>query len=64
MGRREKPHVQGDQLAPTQAAHFVLLEDPQQIDLGLGSHLAHFVQKERAPLGHFETSLACAGLLH
>ena len=54
MGRGHEPHVEGDELAPAQAANLVLLEDAEQIDLGLGGHLADFVEEERAPLGHLE----------
>ena len=36
MSRGQEPHVERDRLVPTQAPHLVFLEDPQQVDLGLG----------------------------
>ena len=61
MGRGHQPHVQCDELAPPSRRNFVLLEDPEQIHLGLGGHLAHFVEKERAPLGHLEPARLAPG---
>ena len=61
MGRGHEPHVQGDERAPAQPAHFLLLEDAEQIHLGLGGHLSHFVEEQRAPLGHLEPARLAPG---
>ena len=54
MGRRHEPDVEGDHLATTQPPDLMLLENPKEIDLSLGGHLANFVKKKRALLRNLE----------
>ena len=59
VGRRHQPDVERDQLLAPEPAHLPLLEDAEQVDLGLGGHLADLVEEQRAALRHLEP----AGLL-
>ena len=57
--RGDQPHVERDQRLAPEPAHLPLLEDAEQVDLGLGGHLADLVEEQRAALRHLEP----AGLL-
>ena len=59
VGRGHEPDVERDQLLAAEPAHLALLEHAEQVDLGLGGHLADLVEEQRAALRHLEP----AGLL-
>ena len=59
MGRGHEPDVERDELLAAEPADLALLEHAEQVDLGLGQHLADLVEEQRAAAGHLEP----AGLL-
>ena len=48
MCRCQKPHVEGDELATSQAPDFLLLEDAEEIHLGLGA-ISPISSRKRVP---------------
>ena len=54
VGGDHEPDVERDQRLAAEPAHLALLEDAEQVDLGLGHHLADLVEEQRAPLRHLE----------
>src|SRR5262249_20962217 len=56
IGRRDHPHVHTDRLVAADRLELLLLEYPQQLDLGLEWQLADLVEEDRAVVGEGGTS--------
>src|SRR4029077_21082612 len=52
---RQHAYINGDGPEPTDAFECALLEHSQERDLGFWWQLSDFIQKERAPVGRFES---------
>ena len=50
-----KAHIDGDRSIAAPALDFRFLNDPKQLCLKMDVHFTHFVEKQRAPIGHFKS---------
>ena len=54
VGGGDDAHVDADRLPPAHALELTLLQDPQHLDLKLGTHVPDLVEKDRPAVGQFE----------
>src|SRR3546814_5327438 len=57
MGSAYDARIDGNSLPPANSFNHSLLQEPQQLDLKRQRNVAHFVQKQRAPIGLFDLAL-------
>ncbi|OPZ60721.1 MAG: hypothetical protein BWY87_00296 [Deltaproteobacteria bacterium ADurb.Bin510] len=60
VGGADHAHIDLDGAAAAYAFDLLVLQHPQQPDLGLGGQLTDFVQEDRAPVGAFEAAALLA----
>jgi len=56
MGCGDDAHIATDRLVVTHPLEDPLLQDPQQLDLHRQTHVADFVEKQRAPFSDLEAA--------
>src|SRR3546814_8935024 len=57
MGSAYDARIDGNSLPPANSFNHSLLQEPQQLDLKRQRNVAHFVQKQGAPIGLFDLAL-------
>ena len=61
VGGRDNSHVHPDRLRASDPLELAFLEDAQELDLKLGTHLGHFIEEDGPPVGHLEAAFAGGG---